>query len=140
MSIDASAVARVVGIETQFRDLRPGGVAFLPQRIAVVGQGLSSLTYSLDKRRVFSADEVAQTYGFGSPLHLAALELFPISGDGVGTIPVTIYPLAHATSSVAATGDITPSGSQTEAASYIVRVNNIDSEPFVISVGILLPP
>lgn len=134
-AVDASAVARVVGIKTIFKDLRAGSVLFLPQRIAVVGQGNSAATYDTTKRQVTSATEAAQLYGFGSPIHLATLQLLPINGDGVGTIPVTIYPLEDDASGVASSGDITPSGSATEAAAYRIRINNIDSEEFVISVG-----
>ena len=134
-AVDASAVARVVGIKTTFRDLRAGSIVFLPQQVAVVGQGATLATYSTDKIRLNSALEVGTAFGFGSPLHLAALKLLPVDGDGVGTIPVTFYPLVDDTSGVAAAGDITPTVSPTEAASYIVRVNNIDSEACVISVG-----
>lgn len=134
-AVDASAVARVVGIKTAFKDLRGGSILFLPQRIAVVGQGNSAAVYDTTKRQVTSATEAASLYGFGSPIHLATRQLFPVNGDGVGTIPVTIYPLEDDASGVAAVGDITPAGSQTEAASYVVRVNNIDSEEFVINVG-----
>ena len=135
MGIEPSAVARVVGIETIYQDLREGNILFLPQRIAVVGQGSTSSVYDTTKRQVTSAFEVGTTYGFGSPLHLAAMQLFPTNGDGVGTIPVTIYPLEDDLAGVAASGDITPGGAPTEAASYIVRINNIDSEQFVISFG-----
>jgi phage tail sheath gpL-like len=48
---------------------------------------------------------------------------------------VTFYPLEDDLSGVASAGDITPGGSPTEAASYLVRINNIDSEEFVIDVG-----
>jgi phage tail sheath gpL-like len=133
-AIDASAVARVVGIKTIFKDLR-GGILFLPQRLAVIGQGNTSVTYSTTKSRVTSSNEVGATYGYGSPLHLAVKQLLPDNGDGVGTIPVTVYPLDDDASGVASAGDITPSGVPTKAASYRVRVNNIDSEEFVIGVG-----
>ena len=134
-AVDASAVARVVGIKTIFKDLRGGGILFLPQRLAVVGQGSSASTFDTTKRQVTSATEAATLYGFGSPIHLAVLQLLPVNGDGVGTIPVTVYPLEDDGSGVASSGDITPSGAQTEAAAYQVRINNIDSEQFVISVG-----
>jgi phage tail sheath gpL-like len=133
MAIDVSAVARVVGIEAVFKDLRGQSVTFLPQRIAVIGQGATASTYATTKQQVFSAAEVGNTYGFGSPLHLAALQLFPSNGDGVGTIPVTVYPLEDDASGVAAAGDITPAGTATESGSYKVSINNIDSEEFVIT-------
>lgn len=134
-AVDVSAVARVTGIETAFVNLGGGGFAFLPQRIAVIGQGSSAAVYETTKRQVTSALAAAQLYGFGSPVHLACLQLFPLNGDGVGTIPVTIYPLEDDGSGVAAAGDITPVAAQTVAAEYRVVVNNILSEAFVIAVG-----
>ena len=134
-AVDSSAVARVVGIETKFADLRAGGVQFLPQQVALLGQGNSAAVYSTDKVQYTSAAAVAAVYGFGSPLHLAALQLFPINGDGIGTVPLTIYPLVDDGAGAPSVGDITPGGAPTTAASYVVRINNIDSETFVISVG-----
>jgi phage tail sheath gpL-like len=134
-AVDASAVARVVGIKTAFKDLRGGGALFLPQRIVVIGQGNTAATYDTTKRQVTSANEAANLYGYGSPIHLAVKQLFPTNGDGVGTIPVTVYPLDDDASGVAAAGDITPSGSATGAASFRVYVNNIASEDFVVASG-----
>ncbi len=135
MTIDASAVARVLGIETQFEDLRAGGVLFLPQRICIVAQGASDAVYSSTKYQITSAAQAGARYGYGSPIHLAAKQFFPADGNGVGTIPVTVYPLSDHDSGVAAAGNITPSGSQTKAAQYRVAVSNILSELFVIPVG-----
>jgi len=134
-AVDASAVARVIGIQTVFKDLRAGGILLLPQQIAVIGQGATASVYSTVKAQLTSALAVAAAYGFGSPIHLAAKQLFPSNGDGVGTIPVTFYPLADDGAGVVSDGDITPTVAPTAAASYLVRVNNIDSEEFVISVG-----
>lgn len=134
-AVDASAVARVVGIKTIFKDLRAGGVLFLPQRVAVVGQGSTASTYATTKQQVTSATQAATIYGFGSPIHLALLQLLPTNGDGVGTIPVTVYPLEDAGSGVAAAGDITPSGTVTTSGAYVVKINNISSQQFVIAAG-----
>lgn len=133
-AIDASAVARVVGIQTQFKDLR-GGILFLPQRIAVIAQGNSAAVYDTTKLQVTSATIAAQTYGFGSPIHQAVKQLLPINGDGVGTIPVTVYPLEDDVAGVASTGDITATGAATEAGVVYVKVNNIRSEAIVIASG-----
>ena len=113
-AVPSSAVARVLGVKTDFKDLRGGNVAFLPQRVAVVGQGSSASVYSTDKAQHTSALSVGQTYGFGSPLHLAALQLLPANGDGIGAIPMTIYPLVDDGGGAVAAGDITPGGAQTE--------------------------
>lgn len=135
-AIDASAVARALGIQTQFKDLRQGRIALLPQRVAIIGQGNTASTYTTARNdNLQTAAEVGQAYGFGSPLHLAALQLRPVNGDGIGTIPMTIFPLQDDASGVAATGTITPSGTVTEQASYIVYVNNMPSQAFVVPVG-----
>lgn len=129
-AIDSSAVARAVGVKTTFKNLK-GGVTLLPQRIAVMAQGADAATYSLDKRQVFSGLEAAQIYGFGSPMHLAIDELLPENGDGVGTVPVTAYPLDDGTTPAA--GDIVIGGTtQTEQKTYVVKINEIKSESIVI--------
>jgi phage tail sheath gpL-like len=135
MAIDTSARASALGIGTEFKDLREGGAPALPQRIALFAQGASASTYSLDKWVATSAGAAGAKYGYGSPIHLALRELQPANGDGVGTIPVTVYPLEDAYESVAAVGTITPTGTQTEAASYRVRVSGVLSAPFVINAS-----
>jgi hypothetical protein len=135
MGVDVSAAARVLGVTTQFKNLRRGGILYLPQRIAIFAQGSSDAVYSLAKFQATSASQVGDAMGYGSPAHLAALEVFPSNGDGVGTIPVTIYPLAEDGSAAPSVGSITPSGTQTTAASYRVKVNNRKSEAFVIAVS-----
>lgn len=137
MAIDVSAVARVLGVEPVFKDLRGDAALFVPQRIYLVGQGNTAAqsTYLNEKVVVFSAAEVGARFGYGSPLHLAAKQYFPANNDGIGTIPLTIFPLDDGPSAVAATGDITPSGSASEAAAFRVRIGNILSEPFVVPAG-----
>lgn len=132
-AVDLSAVARVVGIKTEFRDLRSGNVMFLPQRVAVLAQGRSDSTFSPEKRRVMSATEAGTVYGFGSPAHLAVAQLLPANGDGVGSIPVTVYPLADADNAEAATATITPTGTATESAAYRITVGGIHSAQFVVA-------
>ena len=124
-AVDPSAVARVVGIETVFRDLRGGRVTLLPQRVAVIGQGSTASTYTTTKRQVNSALEVGSMYGFGSPLHLAVSQLLPVNGDGVGTIPVTVYPLQDNAAGTAATRTITVTGTATATAPLTVRINGM---------------
>lgn len=134
-AVDVSAVARVVGIKTLFKNFRGGRLVTLPQHIAIIGQGATAANYASTKKQISSAAEAGQIFGYGSPIHLAAMQLLPKNGDGVGTVPVTVYPLKDAGTATAATGEITPSGAQTAAAAYCVDVNGIKSEQFVISVG-----
>lgn len=134
-AIDQSSIARVVGIKTAFKNLRGANTVFLPQRVIVVGQGNSAAVYSNDKRQVTSAYEAGSLYGFGSPVHLATKQLLPENGDGVGSIPVTIYPLDDHGSGTTSTGKIVAAGTQTQNGEYYVSVNNIRSESFSIVAG-----
>lgn len=133
MGIDQSARARVVGQDTQFKDFREGTVLFLEQRIAVFAQGRSSVNYDTTKWQATGAGAAGTRFGFGSPIHLILEELLPANSDGVGTIPVTVYPLEDGYEAVTATGTITPSGAQTKSAEYRVRVSGVLSAPFTIT-------
>lgn len=136
VAVPDSAVSRVIGIETNFVNLR-GAVKFLPIRIAVIGQGTTALnaSYNTTKKAVTTAKYVGDNYGYGSPLHLAVNELLPPNGGGVGNIPVTIFPLKDDGSGVAETATITPTGAQTAQQTYYVKINNIRSKSFVLAVG-----
>lgn len=135
MSVDASARARVLGIGTQYLNLKPASGNYLPQRIAVFAQGASAVTFSTTKRAFTSSAAVGAAYGFGSPAHLIACELWPDNSDGVDTIPVTFYPMADHGSGAAAVGNITPSGNPTVASAYRVRINGILGDKFTIPAG-----
>jgi phage tail sheath gpL-like len=135
MGVDASAVARVLGIQTAFKDLRGDAAVSLPQRVALVGQGSTASTYATTPVTVSSAAEVGTTFGFGSPLHLAALQCLPVNGDGLGSIPLTVYPMVDPGAGVVATGSITPAGTQVGTANYQVVVNGIRSAEFTINDG-----
>jgi phage tail sheath gpL-like len=129
-----SAVASVVGIKTLFKNLKgTGSITYLPQQLAVIGQGATLSTYATTKIQLTSAQAVGELFGFGSPIHLASLELFPLNGDGVGTVPVTFFPLVDGTT--ASDGDITPTAGQTVNGTYQVSINNIKSERFTILSG-----
>src|SRR5262245_55687721 len=137
MPVQASAAARVVGIDTHFKDLRGGAAQSLPQHIAILAQGASAAApYSMLPTRITSAAEAAAEWGFGSPIHLAALELFPPTGGGVGSIPVTVLPLEDDyDAGVAAAGTITPTGSATATATFWVRIAGILSAAFTVVSG-----
>ena len=136
VAVASSAVARVVGIDTQFVNLR-GGVKFLPMRIAVFAQGAtaSQASYSTGKKVVTTAKYVGDNYGYGSPAHLAIKELLPPTGGGVGIIPVTLFPLDDDGAAVTAVGSITPVGAQTAQQTYYVKIGNIKSKEFTLAVA-----
>lgn len=133
MPVDATAVARVTGIKTMYKDMRRGSALNLPQHIAVFAPGSDSVTYSSEKFVATSSAEVGRRLGWGSLADLIADELLPANGDGVGTVRVTVFPLQPAYEGIPATGTITPTGTQTEAQSYRVEASGRRSAPFVIA-------
>lgn len=66
----------------------------LPQVIAVFGEAntANQAGLSVIKKEITSAQEAAEEYGYGSPIHQQMRILRPISGDGVGGIPTIVFP------------------------------------------------
>jgi phage tail sheath gpL-like len=63
------------------------------------------------------------------------MELLPVNNDGLGSVPLTVYPLDDDVSGVVADGDITASGAQTEDQIYQIKVNEITTNKFQIPSG-----
>jgi len=122
-AIDPSQVARATAVLTEYKQIGDATVLYLPQRVALFGQGTTAATYAATKFQAFTSTEVGDAIGFGSPAHLASRELLPDNGDGIAPIPLTVYPLADGTTEAA--GDITPTVAATASATYKVVVNNI---------------
>ena len=117
MSVSPSAISRVTGVAVKFKNFNTGNVQMLQQRLAVIGVGNHGVTYTTEKYECQgNASEIGDKYGHGSPLYLAALQLFPLVGKGAG-FPVTFYPLAEGSGAVQATGKIEIEGTATEAGS-----------------------
>lgn len=133
IAIDPSQRARATAISTSYKNIGPTAVQVAPIRVAIFGQGTTIAAPAQTKFQAFTANEVGDTCGYGSPAHLAALEILPTNGDGVGVIPVTVYPLDDGTT--ASAGDITPSGTPSAIGTYKVVAAGISSPPFTIDVG-----
>jgi phage tail sheath gpL-like len=61
------------------------------------------------------------------------MQLIPDNGDGIGTIPLTVYPLEDDGAGVASAGDITPTLGSVVEGNHQVKINNILSEAFTIT-------
>ncbi len=135
MGVSASSISRVTGVEVKYKNFNAGAAALLPQRLAIIGPGNADKTFTTDKYECEgSAAAVAERYGYGSPLHLAARQLFPETGSGA-SFPVTIYPVADGLSAVAATGTLTVTGtSATESGSCAIYIGGIKVE-FAVTKG-----
>ena len=138
--VDPNVITRTVGVDVVYQDTRSGTIGLLPQRIAVIGQGESGVSYGTAPRRVTSAAEAPGLWGQRSPLYLMLRELFNrIPEDSVGAAEVTVYPVQEAGSAAFAVGDITPSGTATRTAYFQIVCNGIKGEKFAVAAGAVVP-
>ena len=115
----ASAVA--IGVEQNSR--QASTTAALPQQISVVGAGSSDVTYTTDPRKISTATEAGNVYGYGSTLHLVAQQLFN-GADRLRGQTVTFYPVQEPTGGAAATYEIEITGTSTQTAQLILSVGD----------------
>lgn len=94
---------------------------FLPQRIAIVGEANTANQVALKTKLVFtSADEVAQEYGYGSPLHLAAKRLR--GNNDVGGVGTVAYSVPEAGAAIAQEYTVTVTGTASKSASQTIII------------------
>ena len=94
-----------------------------PVNIFVIGVAESSKTVTSEPVQMTTLAAAADHVGYRSTIYEALNALKPAFGDGVGSLPITYFPLAVTTGG-AATGDITPSGTCTSTQIYRVKINN----------------
>ncbi len=128
MSVSASAVSRVTGVGVQYKNFNAGKASMLPQRLAVIGVGNHGTVYGTDKYEAEgSAGDIGDRYGYGSPLHIAARQLFPIAGKGA-SFPVTFYPLAEAEGAIQAAGSVGCTGTATAVGTGKIIIGGISAD------------
>lgn len=122
-AVGLERISRVIGYKIKKGDFRTSSPN-LPQRIAVIGEANTANQSSLDltPKEITSAQQAGQLYGFGSPLYLALRILKPVIGDGVGGVPVVVYPQGVAGGATAKVLDITPTGTATGNGTHTVRI------------------
>jgi len=137
MGIDASAVARGVGVTTNYKDLSGGAVRFVPQRIALIAPGEDGIAYSTQKYTIDGgAQQVGATNGYRSALYEMARELFPVNGSGIGTVIVDVIALPQPAGGAAAVGGVAvTAGSATETGSYYPTLGGVRGQPVLIRKG-----
>lgn len=122
MGIPASAVSRVTGVDVSFKNFNIGRAQKLPQRVAIIGVGNDDAVYPANKFEIEgNASDVGDRYGYGSPLHLAALQFYPQVGKAAD-FPVTIYPLQKVNNAMPAHGAIEASGTSTANGSGVITI------------------
>jgi phage tail sheath gpL-like len=110
---------------------------FLPQKVAVIAQGSTASNASYDTSPWLATGSSAggAKYGVGSPIHWILEQLMPSSGQGVGSVEVTVYPLKDHVSGVASAGTVTPSGTATAAGSFQIRYGGVTTPAIAYAAG-----
>lgn len=128
MGVPGSWVSRITGITVTPKNFNVGKAQMLPQQLVIIGQGNDDVLYSLEKYECEgSSAAVGERFGYGSPLHLAARQLFPSSG-AMATFPVYICPVKKGdTGFAAASGSVLVTGTAATAnASCVLCIGGID--------------
>ena len=116
-------ISRIVGYKLtkgDFSETSPN----LPQRIAVLGEANEANQVTLDVTpwEFTSLKAVGERYGYGSPLYNTMRILKPVASDGVGGIPIVLYPQAKAVGAAARVQTLTPTGPATKSGVHTVVV------------------
>jgi phage tail sheath gpL-like len=96
----------------------------LPQRIAVFAEAnaANQATLDTDPWEATTAQAAGTRYGFGSPIYALMRILRPFNSDGVGGIPVFIYPQEETVSATSIILEVTPTGVATGNGTHTLKI------------------
>ncbi len=137
-AVTLDRISRIVGYKItkgNFSESSPN----LPQRIAILAEANDAYqaTLSLLPQQITTAKQAATLFGAGSPIHMIARILFPYSGDGVGGIPVYVYPQARAVGAAAKLIKVQPLGVATSNVTHYLKLagrDGIDGTFYAINI------
>jgi len=126
-AVGTELISRVVGYKItkgDFREVSPN----LPQKIAIIGEANTANQTNLDitGKQITTSKQAGDLYGYGSPIHLMSRIVLPVSSDGVGGIPVVIYPQITPDGATAKVLTITPTGVVTKNGTHRVFISGRD--------------
>jgi len=126
-AVGLDRISRVIGYILTGGDFRENSPN-LPQRIVVLGEANTANQGALDTnaKQIATAQDAGILYGYGSPIHAVLRILKPISGDGVGGIPVIVMPQAQAVGATSRILKIVPSGVATGNGTHRLKISGRD--------------
>jgi phage tail sheath gpL-like len=138
-AVGLERISKVVGYKItkgDFSEVSPN----LPQRIAILAEANHANQGSLDTDpwEATSAQAAGVRYGYGSPIYNIMRILRPVSGTGIGGIPVIVYPQAAAGGATAKVYEVTPTGVATGNGTHTVIVagrRGVDGASYSINVN-----
>lgn len=134
MSASHGYLSRGSFTDVEHKNLSVSGAKLLPQILAVFGQANDGVTFSTEKYEGESSSfTVGEKYGYGSPIHQAALQLYPEVG-AAAPFKVVFFPVTTPESATPATGKVGATGTATKNGSGKVSFGGVDCE-FTIAKG-----
>jgi len=126
-AVTLERISKVVGYKLKKGDFSVKSPN-LPQRIALFGEANNANQAGLDLNgtQITTAKQAGDLYGYGSPIYSMMRILKPVSGDGVGGIPIIVYPQAEAGGAVASVRTIGITGTATKTTSHSLIINGRD--------------
>ncbi len=112
----------------------------LPQRIVVLGEANTANQANLDTDPwlATSARAAGERYGYGSPIYLNMRILRPVSGSGVGGIPILVIPQEEPEGATEKIFEITPTGTATGNGTHTIVIGgrtNVDGGSYDININ-----
>lgn len=138
-AISLDRVSRVIGYKLSSANFN-NDTPYLPQRIAILGEANTANQATITEDVAFefiSANEVGEEFGYGSPLHIMARIIRPLTGNLLGGIPTVIYPQKSDVSATATVIELGVAGTVTENATHELIINgrnNIDGNKYSYTV------
>lgn len=138
-AVTLDRISRIVGYKItkgQFNLTSPN----LPQRIAMLGEANDANQATLvtnQPTQITTAQQAGATFGYGSPIHMMARILFPYNGDGIGGIPVWVYPQPKAAGATPMVFRIQPTGVATANVTHYLKIagrESIDNKYYSINI------
>lgn len=136
-----SAISTAIGLERKSRvsgyKIRKGffdnNTPNLPQIVALFGEANTANQIGLDTDpyEFTTARQVANRYGYGSPLHQMARILRPVNSSGIGGIPTVVFPQSSDSNAAPTIREWTITGSATANTTHRVVVNGRDTIDFL---------
>lgn len=123
-AVGSELVSNVVGYKITKGNFQ-NTTSNLPQRVAIFGEANTANQGSIDFGEgveITSAQQAGQLFGYGSPIHMAARILRPVSGSGIGGIPVIVYPQAEVGGATANILEVVATGVATANVTHTVII------------------
>lgn len=138
-AVSLDRVAKIVGYLLKTGDFRVTSPN-LPQRIAIIGEAndANQSGLSTDPQEVLSALEAGTLFGFGSPIHMIMRILKPRTSEGVGGIPIIVYPQAAADGATSKIIKITVSGTAEKSGIHTIMIagrGGVDGDNYDINIA-----